>query len=43
MTTQKKKTCEKVGLNWEIFYFLMIFLRIASVIKGVGGKCFKLK
>ena len=33
--------CTKVGLNEEIFYFLMILLGKASIIKGVGGKCFK--
>ena len=35
-------SCNNVGLNEEFFYFLMIFLRKESVIKGVGGKTFQI-
>ena len=45
MRAQKKSlySCNKIGFNEEIFYFFMIFLRKASVVKGVDGKCFKFK
>ena len=38
-----KRKVVQVGLNEEIFYFLIIFPRKVSVIKGVDGECFKFK